>query len=120
MITKEKLFDPSFLEDMDDKDFIKEVIALYLKDTNIDLAQMKRSFDDADFEAIYKMAHKLKSSTGMLQANTLYAVLENTEQVARSRQDSDKLARLIESAGLEFEELKGSLELYLHELSLAS
>lgn len=117
MISEKKRFDLTFLEEMEDKNFLVEVIVLYLKDTDNDLSQMKASFDENDFEAIYKGAHKLKSSTGMLQANTLYAVLENIEKLARSQEDNNQLVKLVEMAKSEFHELKASLELYLQEIN---
>lgn len=116
MITEQKLFDLSFLEQMDDNNFTIEVIVLYIKDTHIDLEIMKQSFDEGDQESVYKTAHKLKSSTGMLQANTLFSILEKIEITAKSGEGISRLDQLVQEARYEFDQLKAALELHLKEI----
>ena len=116
MITEQKLFDLGFLEQMDDKDFIVEIIVLYLHDTHHDLDEMKRLLDAGNVDTVYKTAHKLKSSTGILQANTLFAILENMEIMAKAGVDTVQLAQLVQTAQAEFDQLKIALELHLKEI----
>lgn len=120
MIKPEQLFNLGFLEQMDDKNFIIQVIILYLQDTDKDLAEMKGAFEAGNLEVVYKTAHKLKSSTGMLQANKLYAVLEQTESIAKQAEATPQLTELVTTARMEFCDLKSALELHLKELQNAA
>ena len=114
-----KLFDLSFLEQMDDQAFIIQVITLYLQDTQADLTTMENDFGGGNLDAVYKTAHKLKSSTGMLQANALFAILELTEKTAKAGTPSSELDSLIQSARTQFEILKLALETHLQQLETA-
>ena len=114
-----KLFDLSFLEQMDDQAFIIQVITLYLQDTQSDLDTMQQDFSSGNLESVYKTAHKLKSSTGMLQANTLFAILEKTEKSAKAGSLTSELSGLMESGRTEFAVLKLALEAHLQQLEVA-
>ena len=114
-----KLFDLSFLEQMDDQAFIIQVITLYLQDTQTDLESMQQDFTRGNLEAVYKTAHKLKSSTGMLQANTLFAILEQTEKTAKAGSPTGELSNLMEAGRSEFARLKLALEAHLQQLEVA-
>jgi HPt (histidine-containing phosphotransfer) domain-containing protein len=113
MNTEQKLFDLSFLEQMDDKNFITEIITLYLKDTGSDLEKMKQASDEGDLGTIHKIAHKLKSSTGLFQANTLFNILENMEKTAKEGVKTKMLEELVKTAQDEFNQLKPPLKMYL-------
>jgi HPt (histidine-containing phosphotransfer) domain-containing protein len=113
MIADQKMFDLSFLEEMNDKGFLVQVLELYLEDTPKDLAEMKRGLDDLEPLTIARSAHKLKSSTGMLQATRLSDVLEQTETLAKAGEVNDQLSDLVDSAHEEFSVLKLALLLHL-------
>ncbi len=110
------LFDLSFLEQMDDKDFLISVLDLYLADTGKDMEEMSKAFDAGNLEVVYKTAHKLKSSTGMLQANTLFTILESTERIAKGGTKTSELTELLKSGLVEFKQLEIALELHLNQL----
>jgi HPt (histidine-containing phosphotransfer) domain-containing protein len=116
MIAEQKMFDLSFLEEMNDTNFLIQVIGLYLEDTPKDLAEMKQALDIPDASIIARSAHKLKSSTGMLQATKLYSVLEQTETIAKSGSVSPQLFDLVNKTNLEFDVLKTALRLHLQTL----
>ncbi|CAN5490741.1 hypothetical protein BH11BAC3_BH11BAC3_17070 [soil metagenome] len=118
--TDEKLFDLAFLEQMDDNGFIIQVIDLYLQDTAKDLDDMKIAFSAGELDTVYKTAHKLKSSTGMLQANTLFETLEKTEKLAKERGDANQVSNYVESAIKQFQQLRVQLELHLKVLQSAA
>ena len=111
-----KLFDLSFLEQMDDQAFIIQVVTLYLQDTQADLETMENDLGAGNLDAVYKTAHKLKSSTGMLQANTLFLMLEKTEKTAKAGILTSELSSLLQSVRAEFEILKVALETHLQQL----
>ena len=116
MIAEPKIFDLSFLEEMDDKNFLKQVIGLYLEDTPQDLTEMKEALLIPEPDTIAKKAHKLKSSTGMLQANKLFDILEETENLAKEGQVTTELNELMAQAQNEFDALKKALETHLETL----
>ena len=116
MIAEQKMFDLSFLEEMDDTNFLIQVIGLYLEDTPKDLAEMKQALDIPDAGIIARSAHKLKSSTGMLQATKLHTLLEQTEITAKAGEVSPQLFQLVNEAQEEFNNLKGALQLHLETL----
>jgi HPt (histidine-containing phosphotransfer) domain-containing protein len=114
-MTEQKLFDLSFLEQMNDPDFIIQVLLLYQEDTMHDLKRLKHAFEATDYEQLGNIAHKLKSSTGMLQANALYVIFEQIEKIAKGRGEISLLARLVNCAEFEFEKLVSQLKIYLEE-----
>lgn len=120
MITDQKLFDLSFLEQMDDINFLSDVITLYIKDTNNDLNSMKIALDSGSLETVYKTAHKLKSSTGMLQANSLSQLFDQTERMAKSGEKGSQLNELVARARTEFDKLKPALQIHLQRLQRAA
>lgn len=107
------LFDLSFLEEMDDRNFVAEVVNLYIHDTAADLQEMAAALKSRKTETVAQAAHKLKSSTGMLQADRLFQILAQTEQVAKEGNSSGELASLVPMAQQAFEQLKTGLERYL-------
>lgn len=115
-LTEERLFDLSLLEQMDDKNFIIQIIEMFLLDTPGDLLVMEDSFKAGDLNSVYKTAHKLKSSTGMLQANSLFGMLGNIEQLAKTGVMTSQLSELVQSSRVEFNQLKTGLELHLQEI----
>ncbi len=120
MISAEtSLFDLSFLEQMDDKAFLVQVISLYVQDTSADLSNMSVAFTAGKLDLVYQTAHKLKSSTGMLQANTLFSILEKTEKNAKAGNPDGSLGSLIENCLSAFDQLKIALEVRLTELEAA-
>ena len=120
MIEEQKLFDLSFLEQMDDVNFLIEIITLYLNDSATDLAAMQQSLEAGDVDAVGKTAHKLKSSTGMLQANVLFNILQNIETTARASPETNQVAAMVQAAQHQFEKLVAPLQLHIKELQKAA
>ena len=115
MIKDQKLFDLSFLEEMDGNNFIAEVLTLFIRETEEDLAEMKLACDRGAFDTVCNLAHKLKGSTGMIQANTLWMFLQQIEDLASSDKKAE-VADHVLKASLEFDRLKAALQQFLKEL----
>lgn len=118
-LTEERLFDLSYLEQMDDKNFIIQILDIFLIDTPADLLVLEDAFKAGDLDTVCKTAHKLKSSTGMLQANSLFDMLGNIEKLAKTGIASNQLTELVQSSRVEFNQLKNGLELHLQEIKAA-
>jgi len=117
MITvKKQLFDLTYLKRIDDKGLIAEVINLYLEETQLELFKMEVAFDKSDYENIRATVEKMKISTGMIQADRLYLVLEEIAILAKYGGEYDKLNELEHIALHEFDQLKDELELYLKDI----
>lgn len=76
------LFDLSLLEEMDDNEYVAEILTIFLGNSPKELYELKRACMSNKFDAVYKMAHKLKGSVGLLQANFLLNVLIRIEETA--------------------------------------
>ena len=120
MGSEQQPFDLSLLEQMSDKSFIKQLIDIYLHDASIDMVELKKAFTTGDLETVHKKAHKVKSSTGMLKANTLYNLLIEIEKTAKAGLDNSQLTGLIEQAGHSFNVLQAALLLHLQEIKLVA
>lgn len=114
MITvKKQLFDLTYLKQIDDQGLVTEVINLYLKDTQTALMKMNVAFNQSDYETIHTIVDQLKISTGMIQANGFYSVLEEIEKISKYGGEYCKLYEQEYFARYEFDQLKYELELYL-------
>ena len=52
---------------MEDSEYLAEILEMYLNNTPVELNEIETVEKD-QFETVYKIAHKLKSSTGLLKA----------------------------------------------------
>ena len=114
-MTVHKTFDLSLLEQMDGRNFVTQVVDLYIRDTETDLNAMNLALNVKNYDVIQKTAHKIKSSTGMLQANTLYRLFEQLESAAKSEENTLQVQRLLGKANEEFGHLKYELKKELEE-----
>lgn len=116
MTAEQQLFDLSLLEQMSDKNFVIQVIDIYLQDSKTDMTEMKNAFTTGDLETVYKKAHKVKSSTGMLKADNLFNLLGRIEQIAKTGTNDRQLTESVEHAVCEFNRLQSALQLHLQDI----
>jgi HPt (histidine-containing phosphotransfer) domain-containing protein len=118
VITKpgnENLFDLSLLEEMDNNEFVSDILTIFLGNTPKELYELKRACISNKFDAAYKMAHKIKGSTGLFQANFLLNVLIKIEETA-SAEKKDELAKLAELANEEYKKIEIPLKEHLRNI----
>ncbi|MEO6289355.1 MAG: Hpt domain-containing protein [Ginsengibacter sp.] len=84
-----KLFDLSLLEIMDDNEYSAELLTLFLKNTPVLMNELRKTCTTNDYDAIYKIAHKLKSSAGLFYANNLLDALTKIEGCAKAGINKD-------------------------------
>ena len=111
----ENLFDLSLLEEMDDNEYLSDILTIFLNNTPNELNELKRACISNKFDAVYKMAHKLKSSTGLLKANFLLNVLIKIEETAKDEKN-DGLAELAELANEEYKKIEIPLKEHLRKI----
>ena len=111
----ENLFDLSLLEEMDDNEYVSDILTIFLGNTPKELYELKRACISNKFDAVYKMAHKLKSSAGLLQANFLLNVLIKIEETAKAEKN-DELTKLAELANEEYKKIEIPLKEHLRNI----
>lgn len=106
------VYDLSLLEEMNDDDYLADILQIFLENTPVELNELKLACVDGKFDEAYKVAHKLKSSAGLLKAENLLVILNKIEEQAKSR-DSHCFARLAQLANENFLELVAPLQKHL-------
>ena len=114
----ENLFDLSLLEEMDDNEYLSEILAIFLNNTPNELNELQRACTSHQFDAVYKIAHKLKSSIGLLKANGLLNILIKIEESARVEKN-DGLAAMAELANEEYKKIEIPLQEHLKNIQTA-
>src|SRR5665213_761719 len=116
--TNQKLFDLSILEEMDDNEYISEILHVYLKNCPGELAELRQACVEKRFDFVFKMAHKIKGSTSLLKSDNLLRILAKMEEFAKA-EISNGLEKLSEQANEEFGKLSVQLKDYLKTFSSA-
>ena len=116
--TEENLYDLSMLEEMDDNEYMAEMLTIYLKETPEELKEIRAALTAGKTEIIARKAHKLKNSAGVLQANNLMALLTNIETIAKSGKVNEELITLIADVHREHKNIEYGLRKYLETLKL--
>jgi CheY-like chemotaxis protein/HPt (histidine-containing phosphotransfer) domain-containing protein len=110
-----KLFDLSMLEEMDDNEYLSEMLEIFLSMTPTELKEMEKQLNSGEFDNVYKIAHKLKSSTGLMKANKLFDDLVKIEETAALK-NKKELSRLIGKANNSFFQLENPLKEHLEKI----
>lgn len=113
--TNENLFDLSLLQEMDDNEYIAEILTTYLDNTPGELKELRKVCSDNQFDAIYKMAHKLKGSAGLLYAHGILRILSKIEEFAKAK-NKEGLTVLAQQAQDEFKKIEAPLKEVLKDL----
>ncbi len=112
--TQTGFFDLSLLEEMEDSEYVAEILELFLNTTPVEINEIDTALEKDQFETVYRIAHKLKSSTGLLKATALFEVLVKIEEAAKLKTKTD-LAILCSRAKDEFDKIEAPLQEYLKE-----
>ena len=107
--TNENLFDLSLLQEMDDNEYIAEILTTYLDNTPGELRELQKACSDIQFDAIYKMAHKLKGSAGLLYAHGILRILSKIEEFAKA-ENKEGMQVLAQQACDEFKKIEAPLK----------
>lgn len=88
----EDLYNLAFVREMDDSDYFCDVLKLFLDTTPVMLDEIKEGLLYENWDMVNKRAHKLKSSLGILQMNSMLAIAADIEQKAKTQTDTDQLS----------------------------
>ncbi len=114
--TAENLFDLSLLQEMDDNGYIAEILTTYLDNTPRELKELQKLCSELQFDAIYKMAHKLKGSAGLLYAHGILRILSKIEEFAKA-EIKEGLHVLAQQAVDEFAKIEAPLKEILKNIN---
>ena len=107
------LYDLSTLEEMDDTEYLLEILTILLSENAGDFKDMKQALQQGRTEIVCKKAHKLKGSAGVIQAEKLAAILTDIETLGKKGIINEELATLIEKAANEYSSIEKELKIYV-------
>jgi len=93
-----ELYSLDYLREVDDQEYLVEVLQLFLDTTPAALNLIREQVIYENWDEVYKTAHKLKSSLGILQMNKMLADVSEIERLAKEVSQLDKLPVLISGA----------------------
>jgi len=99
---------------MDDNDYFCEVLQIFLETTPVSLKEMKEAVLYENWETVHKKAHKLKSSLGILQMNSMLQLVTAIEQSARQEKEAEKIPGWLNQAIELFELIRPIIETELN------
>jgi len=114
--TAADLYDLSMLEEMDDTEYLLEMLTTLLQETPKDIKEMQQALAAGKIDIVCKQAHKIKSSAGVIQADILAALLEDIETIGKRDSTSNELTSLIEKAAQQYSLIEKALKIYIDEL----
>jgi PAS domain S-box-containing protein len=107
---KEKLYNLSYLQEMEDNEYTAEVLTLFMTTTPETLLQIKEASFREQWSDVYKKAHSLKSSLGILQMSAMLHTVTQIESAARNEVDTDSIESLLQTAMQQYNLVKPMLE----------
>lgn len=112
----QELTDLSYLRElaMGDEDIVIETMETFLEDTPKAIEEIKSFYDKADWEGLWKRAHKIKPNLSYMGMERARELIIDIEEQAKNEQISDgmgeQIAELEEVCRRSFEELSVKLE----------
>jgi PAS domain S-box-containing protein len=88
------LFNLSLIEEIGDKDYVRDTVATLLDALPKHLADIQRAFVDQNYDRLAFLAHKLKGTMGVFQARLIIEQLDKIEELARERRDPGGLVAI--------------------------
>ena len=106
---REKLYNLSLLEELDDKRYVYDMILFFLEGSTGDINGLALLVEKQDWEALYKAAHKVKGAAGMMQSTKLTQLLGTIEFNARERKGIENIGGQVQEVVKLFTELENQL-----------
>lgn len=111
------LYDLAMLEEMDDNEYLQEVLTIWLMESPKDIKDIQEALHTGRVDVACKKAHKLKGSAVVIQAENLRTMLEHIEQRGKSGAPVDELRGLVDEAVKEYNSIESSLKRYIEVLN---
>jgi PAS domain S-box-containing protein len=107
---KNDLYNLSFLNEMEDSDYFCEVLRIFLETTPVMLDEIKEGVLYENWEMVNKKSHKLKSSLGILQMNSMLAMAADIEQKAKTQVRTNQISGILKKLTEQFQLVKPMIE----------
>ena len=107
-------FDPETIQQLagGSSDFIKELISIFLEDVPETINQMENALSESDYLILGQLAHKMKSSIGIIGAHELYDLVCKIETASEASSLHDSLPELVRSLNQKMTQCYSDLEQY--------
>ena len=115
-VINDDLYDLSLLEEMDDTEYLLDILGSLLKETPVDIKEMKEALSSGKTDIVCQKAHKLKSSAGAIQANQLVSALEAIEAACKKGTTGTELAQFVDTAYTLYNDIEIALKEHVKEL----
>lgn len=104
-----------YLEDLSggNTQLIKEILALFIKQTPPDMELLASYIEKEEWEKVYKQAHHIKPTLAYVGANGMRAELQEIETLAKNRQELNQIPVKFDALLPKLEILYGELKAYL-------
>src|SRR6185436_12381592 len=103
-------------EEMDDNEYVVELLTILLLETPNDLKEMKEALRLGKTDVVCQKAHKLKSSAGIIQADKFNVVLTDIENLGKKGTINHELRCLVENAVHQYHSIEKALKTHVKEL----
>ncbi len=107
------LYDLSMLEEMDDHEYLLEILTIFLSETSGDFKEMKHALQQGRVECVCKKAHKIKGSASVIQAAKLAMLVADIENMGKKGPINEELISLVEKASQEYSSIEKELKIYI-------
>ncbi len=110
------LYNLSLLEEMDDNEYVLDILTTVVEETPKDLKEMKDALKAGKTDMLCKSAHKAKSSAGIIQAAALVEMLTNIENLGKKGLIDNNLIMLTEQAVSQYGDIEKGLKIRIQQL----
>ncbi|RYF98328.1 MAG: Hpt domain-containing protein [Chitinophagaceae bacterium] len=108
--TGNDLYNLSLIYEMEDSEYFCEVLKLFLDTTPVILDEIKEGVLYENWDQVYKKAHKLKSSLGILQMNSMLARVAEIEQQAKEQAGTEQIPKTLKEVMEQFNLVRPMIE----------
>ncbi|HUH47508.1 MAG TPA: Hpt domain-containing protein [Arenibacter sp.] len=78
-----------------DEEFIKSVVTVFLEEVPSDLSELERALGLKDYDAVYKLAHKIKPNVDLLGMEQTRDIAWQIETFGKNGENKEEIARLV-------------------------
>ncbi len=107
-----------YLEDLSggNTQLIKEILALFIKQTPPDMELLASYIKQGEWEKAYKQAHHIKPTLAYVGANGMRSELQEIETLAKNNQELSLIPAKLDALVPKLEILYGELKAYLQTI----
>jgi len=110
-----ELYNLSHLYEMEDQEYFCEILQLFLTTTPLLLNEIHEATLYENWDEVYRKAHKLKSSLGILQMNLMLGLISTIELQAKEQQNIERIPDGLKKATDLFDLIRPMIEAELEK-----